>query len=119
MQKYDIIISALSIHHLSHHDKQAFYLKCHSLLNGDGCFINADLVLSPSPYIEEVNQTAFHNHRRNSGLSEEILKATNELMKYDNPSTLYDQLQWLIDAKFKYVDCIYKYHHFCVLFAQK
>ena len=118
-QKYDIIISALSIHHLSHEDKRIFYRKCHSLLNDGGYFINADLILSPSKHVEEVNQNTFQNYRRNSGLSEDYLKETNELMKYDNPSTLYEQMQWLTEANFRYVDCIYKYHQFCVLFGQK
>ena len=118
-QKYDIIISALSIHHLSHHEKRIFYQKCYSLLNDGGYFINADLVLSPSKHIEELNQNTFQNHRRHSGLSEDVLRATNELMKYDKPSTLYDHLQWLTESKFQYVDCIYKHHQFCVLFAQK
>jgi chromosome segregation ATPase len=68
---------------------------------------------------EELNQKIFHDYRKNSGLSEDYLKASNELMKYDNPSTLYDQLQWLNEANFRYVDCIYKNHQFCVLFAQK
>ena len=118
-QKYDIIISALSIHHLNHHDKRNFYKKCHSLLNDNGCFVNSDLVLSPSKNIEELNQKIFHDYRKTSGLSEDVLKASNELMKYDNPSTLYDQLQWLNESNFRYVDCIYKNHQFCVLFAQK
>ncbi|MCL2772368.1 MAG: class I SAM-dependent methyltransferase [Oscillospiraceae bacterium] len=118
-QKYDIIISALSIHHLSHDDKRIFYQKCYYLLNDGGCFINADLMLSPSKHIEEVNQSIFHNYRRTSGLSEDVLKATGELMKYDNPAALYDQLQWLVESKFRYVDCVYKYHQFCVLYAQK
>lgn len=118
-QKYDIIISALSIHHLSHDDKQTFYQKCYSLLNEGGCFINADLALSPSKHMEEINQKTFQDYRKSSGLNEDVLKATNELMKYDKPSTLYDQLRWLDEAKFQTVDCIYKNHQFCVLFAQK
>jgi len=118
-QKYDIIISALSIHHLSHEDKRAFYGKCFELLNDGGCFVNADLMLSPSSFIEEHNQKVFHAHRKNSGLSEDVLKASNELMKYDKPSTLYEQLQWLAEAKFRYCDCLYKRHQFCVLYAQK
>lgn len=118
-QKYDIIVSALSIHHLSHKDKQRLYEKCYSILNDNGYFINADQVLSPSEHIEKVNLDALKTHHKGTGLSEKDLEMAYARMKYDNPSTLADQLQWLSKANFRYVDCIYKHHQFCVLYAQK
>ena len=118
-QKYDIIVSALSIHHLAHQDKRRLYEKCYAILNDDGCFINADQVLSPSEHIEKVNLEAFKSHHRGTSLSEKDCEMAYARMRYDNPSTLFDQLQWLSDAKFRFVDCIYKHHQFCVIYAQK
>ena len=118
-QQYDIIISALSIHHLSHNAKRELYQKCYFLLNDEGCLINADQVLSPSNYIEEINLKALHEHHKSTELSERDIEMACERMKHDNPSTLFEQFQWLYESKYRYVDCIYKYHQFCVLFAQK
>jgi len=118
-QKFDIIISSLSIHHLSHENKRKLYHKCYELLNCNGYFINADQVLSPSDYIESVNLNALHEFHKSSSLSQRDIEMAYERMKYDNPAPLFDQLQWLTDSGFAYVDCVYKYYQFCVLFAQK
>jgi len=118
-EKFDIIISALSIHHLSHDDKKKLFKKCFGLLNDGGCFINADWVLSPSDYIESVNFNAFQEHHIKSGLSEKEREAVYERMKHDAPATLTDQLRWLQEAEFKHIDCIFKRHHLCVLYGQK
>ena len=118
-QKFDIIISALSIHHLTPHAKQKLYSMCYSLLNDDGYFLNSDQVLSPSEHIERVNLRALQQYHKESGLSEKDLEMAYKRMEYDNPSPLSSQLQWLSESGFKYVDCLYKRHHFCVLYAQK
>ncbi len=118
-EKYDIIISALSIHHLSAIDKELLYQKCYKMLNNNGIFINADQVLSPSPQIESLFSDLWHNFVENSGLAEEEIQKGYERVSFDNPSTLAEQLSWLNKAGFKQADCIYKYYHFCVLYAKK
>ena len=118
-RKFDIIISALSIHHLDNHDKRELYKKCYSMLSDDGCFINADQVLSPSDYIEKLNLDALHEYHKNTTLSGRDIEMAYERMKYDNPATLYEQTQWLYDAGFRHVDCLFKYYQFCVMYAKK
>ena len=118
-EKYDILISSLSIHHLSHDDKRKLYQKCYDMLNDNGYFINADLVSSPSEHIEKVNLNALKQYHRNSTLSERDIEMACERMKYDNPAPLLNQLQWLSESGFKHVDCVYKYYQFCVMYAQK
>jgi tRNA (cmo5U34)-methyltransferase len=118
-ETFDIIISALSIHHLIDDDKKRVYRKCCSMLNGGGCFINADWVLSPSDHIEKVNFNAYQEHHKKVGLSEKEREIAQSKMEHDMPATLFDQLNWLYEAGFKYVDCIYKKHQFSVMYAQK
>ncbi len=119
VEKFDIIISALSIHHLSATEKEDLYHKCYQMLNEDGTFINVDQVLSPSPEIETMFSNLWRAFVEKSGLSkDEILKAY-ERVSFDNPSTLADQLSWLSKAGFRCVDSLYKYYHFCVLYAKK
>ncbi len=54
-----------------------------------------------------------------SGLSREEIDKAYERVKLDSPSTLAEQLEWLSKAGFRMVDCLYKYYHFCVLYAKK
>ena len=118
-EKFDLIISALSIHHLSHDDKRKLFNKCYAMLQGGGCFINADWVLSPSEYIESVNLNAFKEHHKKVGLSEKEREEAYKRMKHDDPATLFDQLKWLQEAGFEHVDCIFKRHQFCVMYGRR
>jgi tRNA (cmo5U34)-methyltransferase len=117
--QFDIIISALSIHHLTPHQKENLYKKCFDLLSENGIFVNADQVLSPYPEVEKVFCELWKHSIQESGLSLKEVREAVERTSYDNPSTLEEQLKWLRDAGFKYADCIYKYCHFCVMYAKK
>lgn len=118
-EKFDIIISALSIHHLSPLNKEMLYAKCYNILNEEGIFLNVDQVLSPHPEIENMFSNLWHQAVESSGLPEEEIKKAYERVNFDNPSTLADQLNWLHKAGFKMADSLYKYYHFCVLYAKK
>ena len=41
---YDLVVSALSVHHLTHGDKRELFEKVHHSLSGGGHFVNADQV---------------------------------------------------------------------------
>ena len=44
VEKYDMVVSALSIHHLEDEEKKELYKKSYSLLKQNGIIINADQV---------------------------------------------------------------------------
>jgi tRNA (cmo5U34)-methyltransferase len=48
---YDLICSALSIHHLEHEEKHRLYKKIFDALNPGGMLVNADQVLGETPAI--------------------------------------------------------------------
>lgn len=118
-QPFDFIISALSIHHLAGCDKQKLYRKCASLLPEGGVFINADQVLSPFDTTEALFSNQWKAQVESSGLSHDAIKKAYERLSYDKPSTMADQLSWLLAGGFKEADVLYKYYHFCVLYAKK
>lgn len=118
-EKFDIIISALSIHHLSGTAKKELYFKCFELLKDNGALINIDQVLSPFPEIEKRFSCLWKEFVEKSSLSSEEISKAYERTSYDDPSTIPDQLDWLKKAGFKSTDIIYKYYHFCVLYAKK
>lgn len=118
-EKFDVILSSLSIHHLSASDKASLYKKCYGWLHAEGAFINADQVLSPSSAIEAKFSSLWKESVENSTLSHEEIERAYERIQFDRPSTLAEQLAWLEQAGFQDIDVIYKYYHFCVMYAKK
>src|ERR671910_1925137 len=51
-QGYDLVVSALSIHHLTHGDKKELFEKVHDSLAEGGYFVNADQVQGETPEVE-------------------------------------------------------------------
>jgi len=116
-QKFDLVISSLSIHHLSDDDKRALFARIHSLLEDDGLFINVDQVWGPTEYWQSRYWDQWLERVRQSGASDEQVAASVQRRKeYDRESSLIEQLQWLGQAGFSQVDCVYK-HAFIGVFC--
>jgi len=118
-KKYDIVVSSLSIHHLTDRQKQQLYANIYSILNQNGVFINADQVQGSTPFIENLYRRDWQCKVENSGLTKDEIHAAYERAKLDKMATLEDQLKWLKDSGFLDVDCIYKYYNFVVMFGGK
>ncbi len=116
---FDLIISALSIHHLQDDEKKNLYRKCFDLLKPGGIFINADQAAGSTDEIEKIYRLFWVSFIENSGLEVERMKTVNERMKLDKMSTVAIQLDWLKEAGFENIDCAYKYFNFAVFFAEK
>lgn len=111
---YDLIISALSIHHLSDFDKELLYQRIYNVLKPGGIFVNADQILGKTADLEELYRQHWLDSIRANGILEEDLKAAQKRMKYDRMATLDIQLRWLEAAGFQNVDCWYKNFSFAV-----
>lgn len=111
---YDLIISALSIHHLSDFDKELLYQRIYNVLKPGGIFVNADQILGKTADLEELYRQHWLNSIRANGILEEDLKAAQKRMEYDRMATLDIQLRWLEAAGFQNVDCWYKNFSFAV-----
>ncbi|AJY75767.1 class I SAM-dependent methyltransferase [Paenibacillus beijingensis] len=116
---FDIVISSLSIHHLTDIEKKALYKKIYSLLNDDGVMVNADQVLGSTPYLETLYKEDWKQKVERSGLPEKAILSAYERTKLDKMSPLDEQLSWLKEAGFADVDCMYKYFNFVVMFGRK
>ena len=119
IKKYDMVVSALSIHHLEDKEKKDIYKKSYSLLKQNGIIINADQVYGETTFIENLNKRVWRHYIENSGLSKEEILAGYERIKLDKESTLDQQINWLKEVGFCDVSCIYKYYHFAVMFGRK
>lgn len=116
--KFDIIISSLSIHHLSHEDKFKLYDKYVHLLNDGGVFVNADLLLDEDSAVE----TFFFKKTDDivlEKITQESFEKANKRRKYDNQETVNYQLDCLKKSGCKQVGLPYKFYNYGVLWGKK
>ena len=119
VEEYDVVVSALSVHHLSHALKRELYAKIYRALRPGGRFIHADQVLGPTPELEAVYQAAWLAHAHEKGISSDALAQAIERIGHDVNAPLSDQLQWLSDAGFEQIDCWFKNFRFAVFGGTK
>jgi tRNA (cmo5U34)-methyltransferase len=116
---YDLVVSALSIHHLTHGDKKELFARIHDALAEGGYFVNADQVQGETPEEETSYREWWLQRVREAGVSEGDLDAALSRMRADRNATLRAQLGWLVEAGFEAVRCAYKDHRFAVYGGRK
>ncbi|MFF4605815.1 class I SAM-dependent methyltransferase [Streptomyces sp. NPDC001339] len=105
---FDAVVSALSIHHLTHENKQDLFARIRTVLRPGGIFVNVEQVLAPTPALEKMYDRQHEAHVHASGTPAEEWAAGRERMKHDIPIDVDTQLQWLREAGFSTVDCLAK-----------
>lgn len=118
-KNFDLIISSLSIHHLSDIEKQNLFKSIHLHLKPGGIFINADQVLGETEEIEKIYRNRWIEQVREKGITDQELNEALERMKEDKMSTLASQNKWLKDAGFVNVNCWFKNYSFVVFSGGK
>ena len=117
---YDIVCSALSIHHLAPEDKRRLFGRIFMALTPGGMFVNADQAEGETPYFRERYLEYWNEFLRNGPMTEaqhaEILKRRDTL---DRNEKLSVQLTWLKEAGFADVDVVYRNRTFIVTVARK
>jgi len=115
--KFDLAISSLSIHHLSHEDKRALFAHVHSLLEEGGLLLNIDQVWGPTEFWQARYWEQWLERVRCDGATEDQIEASvKRRREFDCEASLGDQLQWLEQAGFSQVDCVFK-HAFIGVFC--
>lgn len=117
--EFDLVVSSLSIHHLTDGEKQALFVKIFQCLKRGGMFINADQALGQTDLIEEAYKAKWLRAVKEKGVSEKSLNAALERMKEDKMATLENQLAWLGDASFRDVNCWFQNYSFVVYSGRK
>ena len=117
---YDLVCSALSIHHLEPGDKRRLFERVYRVLSPGGIFVNADQSEGETPYFEQRYLAYWNEFLANGPLSAdehaEILKRRTTLDKNEKLSV---QLAWLSGAGFSDVDVVYRNRTFIVTVARK
>ena len=117
---YDIVCSALSIHHLETEDKRRLFGRICSALKPGGMFVNADQADGETAYFRQKYLDYWNEFLKNGPLNTtehaEILRRRSMLDKNEKLSV---QLAWLHEAGFSDVDVVYKNRTFIVTVARK
>jgi tRNA (cmo5U34)-methyltransferase len=116
---FDLIASALSIHHLDDAQKKNLYSMIYDKLPVNGCFINLDQFNATSEIMNRHYVKWWHN------FINQHITDTNEQQQYlkrrelDKEDTVESTIQKLRTIGFKQVDCIYSFMKFGVILAIK
>ena len=117
---YDLVFSALSIHHLSRDDKRQLFHGIFTALQPGGMFINADQAEGETPLFQHMYLDYWNDFIVSGPLSEkehqEILRRRDTL---DRNEKLSSQLRWLQESGFSDIDVVYKNRTFIVTAARK
>jgi tRNA (cmo5U34)-methyltransferase len=117
---YDLVISSLSIHHLTDEEKQALFGRIFRVLKAGGIFINIDQIRGETDAIRELYWKHWLEQVRSAGCAKErIQESINRRTTYDKDASMQDQLSWLKEVGFTHVDCVFKAYFVGVFLATK
>ncbi len=117
--KYDLVISALSIHHLENQKKHHLFREIFTLLEPLGLFVNADQALGENEFAEKIYQQTWLKQVRSNGVAEDILQGALERMQEDRMAPLSTQVNSLREAGFSEVTTWYQFYSFVVYSGRK
>lgn len=112
---FDVIASALAIHHLDDAGKADLYARAADALAPGGVFVNAEQVAGPTATLDARYRERWVAHTRARGATDEVLAAAAERMAIDRPASVPSQLAMLRDAGLTDVDCFFRSWRFAVL----
>lgn len=104
LDPFDVVVSALAIHHLEDSRKRSLFSEIYELLTPGGVLVNLDLVSSPTVALHE-------RFRRAIGREEDDPS--------DRLSGLCEQLDWLSEVGFADVNCHFKWLELALIVARR
>lgn len=116
---YDMVISALSIHHLEHETKQNLFEKIYENLPSGGVFVNYDQFCYDNSELSKKADAFWCKKIENSTLSEDDIQKWKERWKLDRELSVKQEIQMLEKAGFKKVECIFYELKFGVIIGFK
>lgn len=117
-KKYDLIVSALSIHHLE--NKTKLYKDIYKKLKTNGSYLNIDQYDSESKKVsKKYNELWINSIMEKIGKNEKEYKGWQERRMLDKETTVEKEIKKLKKVGFKEVECLYKYWKFAVVTGRK
>tara|TARA_B100001971_G_scaffold190911_1_gene194028 strand:- start:6 stop:689 length:684 start_codon:yes stop_codon:yes gene_type:complete len=114
---YDVVVSSLALHHLSHEDKRKSFAKIFVALNPGGIFLLRDVILGPTLTLDKRYQDIWQDTAASYGYDD--MSWFKEHLEQDNPAPVPDQLDWLRTIGFEEVSCHWQYLTMALFGGQK
>lgn len=116
---FDVIISALSIHHLEDEDKAELFKRIYDKLPSGGLFVNYDQFCAGQADMNVWFDKYWKRQLANSDLSDNDIKLWKERQKLDRECSVEQETEMLRRCNFKAVKCVYSYQKFSVIATVK
>ena len=116
---FDVIISALSIHHLEDANKAELFGRIYDKLPVGGVFVNYDQFCAGLAEMNAWFDRYWENQLYNSGLMENDIELWKERRKLDRECSVEQECKMLRQCGFNAVKCVYSYQKFSVIAAIK
>ncbi len=116
---FDLIVSALSIHHLEDGRKMELFRRICDQLPQGGMFVNYDQFCADAPEMSAKFDSYWIAQLHGSGLSESELARWRERRRLDRECSLGTEISMLKASGFPHADCIYSQQKFSVIAAGK
>jgi tRNA (cmo5U34)-methyltransferase len=116
--RYDVAMSAMTLHHYHHQTKTDIYRKLHSSLKNNGIYIECDFMLSEHEYenpqeMEDFYFSEFERLKREQGVTD------NREFSFDTPCTVSNQKKMLFVVCFSNVKEVWRKKNVVILVADK
>ena len=118
-KSFDVIVSALSIHHLEQTDKRKLFESIYEKLPDGGLFVNYDQFCAGSDEMDRWFDSYWEGQLANSGLTRHDIERWKERRKLDRECSVEEEAGMLSACKFKTVKCVYSCQKFAVIAAVK
>jgi len=118
-EKFDLVASALSFHHVENEDKLQLYSNIYDKLEYGGCLLNLDQFNASSDEMNEKYNNYWYEYINSSGIALDNKGAWLKRRELDRENTIDETKQLLAKVGFRNVECIYNYLKFGVIYAEK
>lgn len=114
---YDIIVSGMTLHHLTHNERKLFYDRLYTALNPGGVYISNDIIMDENPTIKADQYNLWKDFMKENGEDPEFWYGKH--MEKDHPLSLTQQIEWLSASGFVDVGCYWRNYNFAITKARK
>lgn len=118
-EEYDVIISALSLHHIARPEKEKLYYDIISHLKTGGIFVNYDQFKMNDERLEEIVEEDWYKSICQSGIELKNFQLMLKRRELDKETTMEDEIRLLEYTGFKEITCIFRYFKFGVIMSKK
>lgn len=118
-EKFDLIVSALSVHHLENSEKIGLFERIYGKLPEGGSFVNYDQFCADEPAMTDLYDSYWENSLSKSGLTEGDIDLWKQRRKLDRECSVTTETKMLRECGFKTVQCVYSCRKFAVITAVK